>query len=742
MTLTFASPLPVLLVALAGVAAIWAAVRFYRRIWRMKGAGRFPGLAVGLRAFAVLSLVLFLLRPVLSYDARNREDARILVLIDASRSMSVADGVGGVRRLDSALQVLTDPRSGILPALQDLAQVRLYAFGRDAIPVPSADLAKAGITPAAEVTDIREALQAAVKAEGAERVEAVLLLSDGLENGSASAQEAARSLGVRIHCVGVGGVAEKARDFRDLAVTRVDADRQVFLKNRVLVKAEVNCAGWEELSRRVQLRRGTEVLGESTVSLHPGPNEVRLSFCPTDSGSFEYEVRVEPMEGECLPENNSRYFVVTVSEDKVKLLCFESTLRWEYKFFRQVLVKDPTIAFAGLVKTNPDHLYVQGLSPGAAPAGGDAGAGLPASRAAWKKFDCVVLGDVGKEDFLPGQLESLRRYVAEDGGGLLVLGGRRSLSGEGLRNGPLAEALPVLLPADARELRGAFLPQLTPDGAAHPAVQSLAQAFGGGGFRLEQVFAVGAPRPGAQALLTVPGPGGEASPLLITQRFGTGRVALYATDSDWKWVLQAREKGGEECCALLWGQVVRWLANRQGVDPKEGAGLLLATDKDRYTLGDTVRVTARGPSVQEALRQKSTVTASIQAASGALNALAFEPAPGGYQAVFRPEAGGEFLLEATLLGASATRRVVVERNSREMDRLALDEELLRRLAGYSGGQYFSAPRAREIPALLSSAPRLGLARVEYGIDNSPALFLAFCLILTCEWIVRRRLQLV
>lgn len=727
---------PILLLMLAGL-ALAGAVYLYQAIWGLR-VGRSATIVVGFRVVAVVVMVLFLLRPVLSWDAKNPQDARIPVLIDVSRSMSLADAVGGSRRLDAAVRLLTDRSGGILPALAPVAEVRPYLFGADATPCTVESLLQDPPAPGADLTDIRRALETCVKAEGSERIEAVILVSDGQENGTGTAEEVARSLGVPVHCIGVGGKIESGRDYRDLAVTKVDADKQVFIHNKVLVKADISCLGWDDLPRKVTLRRAGETLAETDVTLKAGANDAQLSFTPREAGTFEFEVRVEPMEGERLTENNSRWFVLTVSEDKVKLLYYEATLRWEYKFARQVLSKDPTIVCAGLIKTNPDRVYQQG-------AGGDLGKGLPTSREGFKKIDCVILGDVGREDFLPGQLALLKQYVGEDGGGLLVVGGRRVLGADGLRGTPLGEALPVTLDDGGRELRGAFSPEVTPDGRAHPALSGLEAFFGANAaLRLETVFSVGGVRPGAQALLLVPSAaaGGAPVALLSAQRFGAGRVALYATDSDWKWAMQARERGGEEALALLWGQLARWLANRQETAKKATTTLVLSTDRDRYRPGDSVRVQARGAAAEEGLHKKLSVTATVVDPDAKARPLAFEPAPGGYEAVFRPDRGGEFLVKAALGGAEATRRIVVERSYKEMDRLSLNEDLLRRIAGYSGGRYFTVLNAREIPALLTKNSRVGLARVEHGIDNSPVFFLLFLGFLTAEWILRKQLQLV
>ena len=58
-------------------------------------------------------------------------------------------------------------------------------------------------------------------------------------------------------------------------------------------------------------------------------------------------------------------------------------------------------------------------------------------------YDAVVLDDVASEQLTDRQASTLRRYVEDAGGGLLLLGSPHSLSAAGYPAGPLGEILPV-----------------------------------------------------------------------------------------------------------------------------------------------------------------------------------------------------------------------------------------------------------------------------------------------------------
>src|SRR5215217_5802897 len=115
--MTFANPLPgwaLLLVAVAAALIAWLA---YRRVPLV--SSRRTALSI-LRFVTLLWLVVCLMRPVARVSEDTR-DAIVPVLIDASRSMGLADAAGR-RRIDAA-RVLVETH--LLPALAPRFHVEL-----------------------------------------------------------------------------------------------------------------------------------------------------------------------------------------------------------------------------------------------------------------------------------------------------------------------------------------------------------------------------------------------------------------------------------------------------------------------------------------------------------------------------------------------------------------------------------------------------------------------------------------
>src|SRR5580704_1146073 len=118
------TPWPIWLLVLA---ILGAAGLIFWHVRRNQGmlSGLRP-IAVGLLQTALLALILFLLwHPALSIATLRPQQNVVAVLVDSSRSMGIADSSG---TREAAAKAALD--SGMLKALGDKFQVRLYEFGK------------------------------------------------------------------------------------------------------------------------------------------------------------------------------------------------------------------------------------------------------------------------------------------------------------------------------------------------------------------------------------------------------------------------------------------------------------------------------------------------------------------------------------------------------------------------------------------------------------------------------------
>ena len=143
-------------------------VQLRRRQW---------GALIGMRLVVVLLLLFALLRPSFVYTKVEPVQASLVVLVDGSRSMQVADSLGDKSRWD-AMKLLLDTAAGDVAKLGTKWNINAYLFDNNTTKLELQDgkipLAK---EPAGEESAIGAAMGDALSREARKRGLATLMLS-------------------------------------------------------------------------------------------------------------------------------------------------------------------------------------------------------------------------------------------------------------------------------------------------------------------------------------------------------------------------------------------------------------------------------------------------------------------------------------------------------------------------------------------------------------------------------------
>src|SRR3954451_13302190 len=113
------------------------------------------------------------------------------------------------------------------------------------------------------------------------------------------------------------------------------------------------------------------------------------------------------------------------------------------KFMRLAVADDPNLQLVTLQRTAENKYYRFDVDP----SGVELAAGFPRTREELFAYRAVILGSVEASAFTGDQLRMLAEFVDVRGGGLLLLGGPHAFAEGGYTGTPLADAMPVLLPA-------------------------------------------------------------------------------------------------------------------------------------------------------------------------------------------------------------------------------------------------------------------------------------------------------
>jgi hypothetical protein len=248
--------------------------------------------------------------------------------------------------------------------------------------------------------------------------------------------------------------------------------------------------------------------------------------------------------------------------------------------------------------------------------------------------------------------------------------------------------------------------------------------------------ALGTPRPGAVVLATM-GPEADARPVIAVQRYGRGRSMVFAGEGAWRWrmLLPAADRTFD----TFWRQAVRWLAE-EAADPiavSSPAGIMPG---EEAVVTVTVRDAAFAPMADAVLTAE---VADPDGRSTPASMTLVDAAAGRFETRFRAGAAGVYRLRVegrrgeTMLPA-VDERLLVGGESPELTDPRLNEDVLRRLAASTGGEYHPAGDVAGLRELLVRTAPDRLPPVPRDLWHNAWTFSALVLLLSAEWVLRRR----
>jgi uncharacterized membrane protein len=731
---SFANPLPwwalLGIVAAAGLVSWFA----YSR-WSIPPRRRLV-LSV-LRFVTLLALVLFLLRPVSSIPSADAAHVVVPILVDTSRSMSIEDAARGARRIDRARQLLTER---FMPAIGERFKVEVLAFGEAVTPTPVASL-----SATARRSDLASAVSSLRDRYRGRAVAGIVLLSDGGDtsgNGERAAEASAP-----IFPLGIGAL----QPMTDREVLGVTAAEQALDDSRVDIAASAVSHGLGTAPIELRLLENGRPIDVRRPAPAADGVPVREVFqvSPPRGAATVYTVETPVASGELVPENNARSALVQPPARPRRILLVEGAPGFEHSFLKRAWGADAGLEVDSVVRKgkneqNADTFYIQAQRTRAE----SLASGYPPTRDALFLYDAIVLANVEGHQFTHAHLDATRAFVAERGGGLLVLGARSFLR-QGLADTAIEEALPLdltereggTIPASSRPLNRV---SLTTAGEAHPIMQ-LAPLVEDTRKRWEAVpalastAALGGPRPGASVLAVASGPGGAARAVVAVQRYGEGRAMVFAGEASWRWrmLMPASDRAYD----TFWKQAVRWIALGAG-DPVQVTAAPGSAPGEPLPLRVLVRDAAFAP------QRDATVDVRVTAPDGRSETLRAAPesgtdSAGRYTASLHPTVSGVFKVSvearhaAGAIGSAATSVLVGGADS-EMSDPRVNQELLRRIASASRGRVLQEADLGNLADLLdASAPASGLT-TRRDLWHTGWSFAAILILLGAEWLLRRR----
>ncbi len=747
MTVIFERPLPSWAWFLVFVFAIAVAVWSYRRLAgaTQKRSRSLRTALVAFRATTLVLLVALISGPTVRFERTRTERDRLVVLVDRSRSLSIADAPGGTTR-DEQLASILRSSQGTLGTIARDKDIDVVGFsgGTFSLAAKDLDIAAALGKPEGERTDLDAALRQSITRGAGRPLSGVLVLSDGRSSVPVS-PETMRLL--ERDSVPVFTVALGSRErIGDAAITATTSPARAFVRDRVPVEVRVDRGGiaGKLAVKLVDVATGRELARKDVEETAPANGEevVVLDASTDAAGTHNWRVELVADRPDLVRENDTREFTVEFIDRPLRVLYVEGTSRWEYRYFKNLLIREKDVE-SSIMLLSADRDFAQ---EGTAPI-----ARLPRTKEEFAKFDLFVIGDVPSGFFSPDQLAVMRGEVSERGAGLLWIAGERSTpaSWEGT---PLADLFPFRPPLALEPRVGASLIKPT-NVAERLGVLRLSDdadgwpdAFSDANLqwpRLRYVQSVPRARlkPTAEVLAEAEGAGigaEETTAAVTRMRFGAGEVIFVATDEIWRW----RYGQGERYPERFWVPLVRLLARESLVQGNERA--TISVDPPRVAPGESVVITLRFVDEESAQQSAASVPAEIVAADGTPVGRVDLVREGGVASATLPvERVGVFKAVASdpSFGRASAAFEVVRRDD-ELRRGDADHEALADLSKRTAGRALDARSITTLPELLPRRARETDESVMRTMWDTPGALAALLLLLGLEWIGRRLLRLV
>lgn len=564
------------------------------------------------------------------------DNSKSMTTIDAELSNGVSAKPGVVSRAEWVEKLLT---SDIWAALEagGANEVLSQAF---ATPEPDA--------PGLSGTDINQPLNELL--DTPRNLRAVVLLSDGdynLGQPPVAAAQKLRLRGVPLFAIPVGSSVR----LPDLDLLSVTAPSYGVVGEKVQIPFSVRSSLDRQVRTIVRLR--DELGREVTKDLVLAPNSETYSsilWQLDKEGASTLELSIPVADGELVEANNTSKFVISARPEKIRVLVVETLPRWEYRFLRNALSRDPGVELSCL-------LFHPELGVGD---GSDYIQEFPEKLEELSKYDVVFLGDVGVADgqLTAKQCELIRGLVENQASGVVFLPGPQG-NQFSLLDTALADLMPVILDDQDKqgltesvaaplvlttEGRASLLTLLADNEEENPEVWRRLPGFywhapvikSKGG---TEVLAVHGSRRGKYGPI----------PLLVTKQASNGKVLFMGIDSAWRW-----RRGVEDLYHYrFWGQVARWMSYQRNM--AAGQRLRMFFTPERPSPGEVVTLHANAFDPNGAPLKEGRVTVDVTSPDGRMQRLELqksEDAWGAYGGRFKVDLPGAWKLRGVVDGAA------------------------------------------------------------------------------------------
>jgi uncharacterized membrane protein len=756
--------------------------------WSYRGAsgGRVGWLCVVLKILGVAALLLCLLEPLWSSQRARPGSNLFAIVADNSQGLKIKDK-GQTRNRGELLKELLDPQhAGWLEVVEQNFETRRYLF--DSRLQGTKDFSELSFDGRSSA--IGGALHALAERYRGRPLAGVLLLTDGNATDIRGVPDLSGL--PPIYPVVLGGVGP----VKDISVQQARVSQTEFEDAPVTVQADVSASGCAGNSIVASLldASGRKVSEQKIRSRKDHDNlAFRFQFRPEKPGLSFYRLRVRESgeldladqpekSAEATLANNDTVLAVNRGRGPYRILYVAGRPNWEFKFLNRAVQEDQQVELVGLIrvaKREPKFNFLGRAGETSNPLYRGFGnqnpeeverydqpvlvrlntrdelelrGGFPSAAEDLYAYHAVIIDDVEAEFFTAEQAALVQKFVAERGGGFLMLGGMESFQLGKYQRTPIGDMLPVYLDqVDQSKPPGPLRLSLSREGW----LQSWARLRDNeadekrrleGMVPFQVINRVREVKPGASVIGVAADESGAVYPALVVQRFGRGRTAALTIGDVWRWGMH--DEDAHRDMDKAWRQLTRWLVT----DVPNRVELAVEPQAESPNGGVTLQVRVRDPKFQPldnaSIVLEVTPVLSDASSGSATNLvhLPTEPSlaePGLYQATYVPRLTAGYKATALVTNSAGAEIGRAEAGwntdlaAEEFRSLTPNVALLETIARQTGGEVIQADKldqfARGLPQ--KHAPVMETWTTPFW--HTPALFAFALACLVAEWGLRR-----
>ncbi|MDA7907500.1 hypothetical protein N9B19_01315 [Akkermansiaceae bacterium] len=690
----------IVFVVIVLIATIALGIMAVRRSARTKRTGTLEGL----RLLCVLFVCAMLLGPEWRTVQQSDLQPEIAIIWDESISMDTEDakrpesmaGSETILTRRELVKRMVDSKFWESFEADGKNRVTTDSFGAPSPDADQIELAMSG-------TDINEALAKALS--NGQNLRAAIFVGDGDWNvgtSPVSASQQFRLKGVPIYTLATGS----KKRVPDLELTSVNAPTYGIIGENAQIPFTIESSLARDVRTQVRIKSDTGAERYKDITIRANSTHYdSILWRVEKEGASTLSISLPVANGELIENNNSRDFVISGKPESIRVLVIETLPRWEYRFIRNALSRDPGVKVDCLL-LHPD------LGMGDGP---DYIQEFPEKLEDLQKYDVVFIGDVGigEGQLTIEQANLINGLVKSQASGVVFIPGAKG-NQFSLSKSDLGDLIPVMLDEDKKKGLSESIEttmRLTPEGE-----ESLLTMLGDSEAQNETIwrnlpgFYWQAPVIRAKAGSTILAEN-EARrnaygrlPIIVTSRAGSGKVLYMAIDSAWRW-----RRGVEDLYHYrFWGQVARWMSYQRNMAAGERIRLFYTPERPKP--GDFVSLSANAFDANGAPLSDGVLQIDLTAPDGQIKRIELvkeEGAWGSFSGRFKISQPGEWNLNTFIPeepSAAVEAKIISQTDAIEKTGRPARFEVLQEMSKVSRGRMVTPEKLDELVKEINALP--------------------------------------